>query len=488
MSKFKLSRSLGFLTIIVLIIAFSSLSMAAEQKTFRIFLPWGIVAAGQSNPMGDAFQAWFDQYTKKHPEANLKFEFVSFNWDNHWDYLRTHAAAGDLPDVICQRVDNGHGYVIPTPEQEADGKSIFLSLDDFMGKTNPYTGTSLNDEYSKVALSKARYNLKHLYYLPISQGMPALIYNEDAFKKAGIAAPPQTASELLADCAKLKGAGLTPIGGPGVAGDGSLVTYFAQYGADSALKSWADDITGKDPFKFDSKKYLNAFVSGSITYKDKRIKGIWDYAKKVAQYYHPATYGRDFNSIWGPFAKGDYAVMPEWSGRFIQAKAAIKNGTAQFKNYSGFSFPIVDKKAVAGSDALKTLAGGSTWGCPFSIAADTVKRGTADAAMDFLWWWASGAQNDICWNQDQPASANGDAPPTKTAVNKWRFKDSVKFLNDEYVDSRGGQLLWPNAAVGDKIYQYAKAYLMGQIKYDEFATAADKINKAEAKTLLDQLQ
>jgi len=482
----RMSKVIVLFLAIFMVVALMGPTTLGAKKTMTIMLPWGVPGAGQPDPMGDAFKAWKIVYEAKHPEIEVKI--LEMGWDDHWTWIRAHAAAGDLPDVLCQRVDNGHGFIVPTPEQESQGKSIFLALDDYLNLKNPYTRIPLVKDYTQANLGAARYNLKHIYFLPISQGMSALIYNADAFKKAGIRTAPTTLTDFLAALKKLRAAGYkNPIGGPGIATDGNIVTLFAGWLAGSAFKTWAAQYCGTDPLQMNYKAFYQAVIDGKLSYKDSRVKKLWDACKEISTYYDPGSYSRDYNMVWDPFNKGDYVIMPEWSGRFIRAQQAIVGKTAAFKAVGGMNFPIMDKAALEQSDAVRN-GPLSTWGCTWSIAADAEKRGTLEAAKDFLWWWASGKENDICWNQAKPDSANGDAPPTITALKKWKFKATVPFLFENMVDSYGGYVLWANDQLQRQIYQYVLAYYQGQIGYDELAANADQLNIAFCKTGLAQLK
>jgi len=50
-----------------------------------------------------------------------------------------------------------------------------------------------------------------IYGIPNDQGTYGLFYNKSLFKKAGIAAPPKTYNQLLADCKKFKAKGILPL-------------------------------------------------------------------------------------------------------------------------------------------------------------------------------------------------------------------------------------------------------------------------------------
>ncbi len=460
----------------------------SEAKDIQIYIPWGVERAEGTDPMANAFRAWRDQVAvKKFP--NLNVQVITANWDDHWTFLKTRIASKDAPDVVVQRVDQGHGFVTPTAEQENKGQSFWFPLDDVIKTTNPYTGKSLASEYSPNALAAARGTLKKLYYLPISQGARAFIYNADAFRKAGITRAPGTAQELLDALAKLRASGWTyPIGGTGQASDAGFAMDIANGLAASSLLSWFTSVAGKDPVNPNFKALYQAFADGKISYSDPRIRSIFEFQKKVADYVDPATYSRNFDGVYGPFTNGDFALMSEYNGRFIRVNAAIKSGSAKVTNTGTFGYPVADKKTFSFSDELVTLPGQiSSWGCTFSIYSEAKSRGTYEAAVDFLQWWASGAQDTYAWNRDQPETANGDVPPTRSAINLWKFKSAGESMLQDFAPGWGSLMLAPSGSIQEKIYPYAQAYEQEQIKYEELARQADQILKKEAKLALSKM-
>lgn len=467
------------------------LSMAtgayAQDKKMTIYIPWGVEQTVGSDPMANAFRAWAEQQaSKKYP--GLKVEVVTAAWDDHWSWLKTRIASREAPDVVVQRVDQGHGYVIPSVDQEKKGQAFWTSLDDILKKTNPYTGKTLESEYSQSALVAGRATLSKLYFLPISQGARAFIYNADAFKKAGIAKAPATTTELLDALAKLKAAGYKyPIGGTGQATDGGFAMDIANGLASSALLSWFQSYAGKDVANPDFKAVFKAFADGKISYKDERIKRIFEIQKQVAAYVDPASYTRNFDGVYGPFTQGDFVMMSDFNGRFIRVTNAINAGASKVVNVGTFGYPVADKKAVPKSDELVTLPGQiSSWGCTMSISSEAKNRGTYDAAVDFLQWWASGAQNKYAWDRNSKI-CNGDVPPTKTAIMNWEFRSAGESMLQDFAPGWGAFMLAPNGSIQEKIYAYAQAYCQDQIAYDEFAKNADEILKKEAKIALAKM-
>lgn len=457
----------------------------AKEATLQIFLPWGVEAVEGDNPMANAFRAWRDQVAaEKFP--NITVEIITSEWGDHWTWLQTRIASKDAPDLVCQRVDQGHGYLTPTVQQEEAGEAFWVDLGPYLEEVNPYTDTVWKDEYSPSHLGAAKGKLSKIYYVPISQGARAFIYNVAAFEEAGIEKAPSTAKEFLEDLEILKQAGWEyPIGGTGQATDGGFAMDLASGIASSALLSRFQSIAGVDDINPDIKALYTAMANGEISYKDPEIKAIMEFQKKVAEYVDPAAYSRTFDDVYGPFTQGDFAMMSEFNGRFIRVESAIAAGTSQIEEVGTFSYPIADKETFPFSDALVTLPGQiSTWGCTWSISSEAEERGTLDAAVDFLQWWASGAENDYCWDRSNPAKANGDAPPTKTAIENWTYKPVAEFLLQDFSPGWGALMLAADGTMLEKVYTYAQAYLQGQMSYDDFATKADTILQEEATLAL----
>lgn len=125
-----------------------------------------------------------DKYSKANPNITIKIESEK----NSDDVMKTRAAGGELPDLSSvvgtfQRTDY--------PKYYADISSLGFTKDNL----NCYANGEVNDK---------------LYALPSSIGYTGVIYNKNAFKKAGITSVPKTMDEFYADCEKLKAAGITP--------------------------------------------------------------------------------------------------------------------------------------------------------------------------------------------------------------------------------------------------------------------------------------
>jgi len=74
-----------------------------------------------------------------------------------------------------------------------------------------------------------------------------VFYNTKAFEKAGIAAPPKTWDELMADCDKLKAAGFTPFNGPASGGWMPFI-WFSQLVLGNSPDAFVGLTSGKVPY------------------------------------------------------------------------------------------------------------------------------------------------------------------------------------------------------------------------------------------------
>lgn len=140
-----------------------------------------------------ALKQIFSEFEAANPGVTVKMETRSV--DEHKSALRIAAASKAGPDLYYMWAGPGLGgeFVKAGLSEPVDG---YYAKNDWKDRLRP-----LADGYTTL-------------YPPKRHGVPyqlngeALYYNKELFKKAGIAEPPQTYSELLAAAAKLKQAGI----------------------------------------------------------------------------------------------------------------------------------------------------------------------------------------------------------------------------------------------------------------------------------------
>jgi sn-glycerol 3-phosphate transport system substrate-binding protein len=157
---------------------------AAEPVAITYWFPVDL-GGGLANVMDTLVQ----QFNASHPDIKVTASYTG-NYDLTLQKIQAAALAGTLPDVAD--VVNDHTQVLaPTGTVE--------SLDGFVAKSG---GKAYMDRFFPGMLLNS-YSGGKLYSLPFQRSVPVLYYNKAAFAKAGIARPPATWSEFIADAQKL---------------------------------------------------------------------------------------------------------------------------------------------------------------------------------------------------------------------------------------------------------------------------------------------
>jgi raffinose/stachyose/melibiose transport system substrate-binding protein len=142
-----------------------------------------------------AFKEVFASYEKAHPDVTITMTQKST--DNLKTALRQAAGTPAAPDLFFQWSGLGLGgtYV---------KQGVTLDL------TKYYKKYKWDERFTPTALSSVT-QYGGYQGVPYSADVEAVVYNKALFAKAGITSTPTTYDELVADAAKLKDAGITPI-------------------------------------------------------------------------------------------------------------------------------------------------------------------------------------------------------------------------------------------------------------------------------------
>ncbi|MGC4943271.1 extracellular solute-binding protein [Kribbella sp. DT2] len=125
------------------------------------------------------------QFHEKHPDVTVKVEVQQ--WDNIVTKLTTALASDNPPDIV----EMGNTQ---TPLLTASG-----ALADLTGDKGDFESS---DKWLAGLAGPSTYQDK-LYATPLYGGTKVVMYNKKMFAAAGIAKPPATVDELVADCSKL---------------------------------------------------------------------------------------------------------------------------------------------------------------------------------------------------------------------------------------------------------------------------------------------
>src|SRR5437868_4887841 len=154
---------------------------------------------------GSTYRKWLDGIKARYEAANqgskVSFVLTPINNAQFTAQIAAAFASKRVPDVML--VYSG-GYTTPY---------MLSSLE----KLNSYVDATPGFYKSQTAWDLSCLNLDckggkgDIYAVPNDQGTYGLFYNKALFKKAGVAAPPKTYAQLLADCKKFKAKGIIPL-------------------------------------------------------------------------------------------------------------------------------------------------------------------------------------------------------------------------------------------------------------------------------------
>jgi multiple sugar transport system substrate-binding protein len=163
------------------------------------------------------------------------------------------------------------------------------------GQVTPLTGLIPDSELSQWPNTKENTYQGKVWAMPLYLLGAPFVWNKNLFKKAGLDAThaPRTWDELLADCAKLKAAGITPI----TVGD-----------KDGAFGSWFQSMVGTQTL--DSVQDLQAEYAGTADFSDPKYSG---YLTRLAELKDKGYLSTDVASVeateaWQSFAQGKGAM------------------------------------------------------------------------------------------------------------------------------------------------------------------------------------
>lgn len=250
-------------------------------------------------------------YEKAHP--NITINVVPQNTDTLTGAFQSAAQTNSGPDIATLWA------TIPVLTQAWGG--YIAPISDYVSKSelSHWLNTSENTYDGKV------------WAMPVYLiGVP-LVYNKDLFKKAGLDpnTPPTTWTQLMADAAKLKAAGITPFG------DGNKDGY---YGA------WMFSVLGKQ--NLNSVKDLQSAIAGSTSVTSPQITGWYStFADMVNKgYVNNDVSSLDLNNGWKLFPEGKAAMSWTTDG----------NAVTWLKQMGGDAHVGVMKTPVFGSEQLAT--------------------------------------------------------------------------------------------------------------------------------------
>ncbi len=312
---------------------------AATAAPQKVTVTWWHISTADADKA--LFQKLADEYTAAHP--NVTVEITVLENEAFKTKLTTVMQSGNPPDVF----QSWGGGVMNQYAEAGLLTDITPALD--------ADGGAWRKTFSPGALGVYAYEGKN-YGVPRDMGMVGFWYNKDLFTQAGISAPPATWADLLADVAKLKSAGITPIAlGEGDKWPGAFWwEYLAVRVGGQAAFDAAQSRKGAfsdQPF-VDAGKHLADLVA----------------LQPFQDGFLGATYGDESTAMGN--GKAAMELMGQWAPGAENDNSTDKKGIGD--KLAWFPFPTVDGGKGDGADAL---GGGNGW---------AVGKNASPEAIDFV--------------------------------------------------------------------------------------------------------
>ncbi len=292
--------------------------VATEAPAKKVTVTWWHIST--KDPALSDWQKMANDYMAAHP--NVSIEITVLENEAFKSKLTTVMQSGDVPDIF----QSWGGGTFNEQVKAGLLKDITADLN---------ADTAWRDSFAPGALGVYSYQGKN-YGVPWDMGMVGFWYNKALFKQAGIANPPATWSEFLADVQKLKDAGITPISiGEGDKWPGMhFWNYLATRICGQAKFEAAMARTGSfaDPCFVEAGTKLQELVALE-PFQDGFLGAIHDDMQ--------ATFGN---------GKAAMELSGQWAPSVEAANSADKKGIGE--NLGLFGFPAVEGGAGAGTDVV----------------------------------------------------------------------------------------------------------------------------------------
>jgi multiple sugar transport system substrate-binding protein len=290
----------------VLLAGIACLAMATATYVEAATLRVTVSARGNQRAV---WQDAFDQFKKANPDVDLKVTYVG---EEAYKVQMSGWLATDPPDVLSWHNGERMAYFAKRG-----------LLDDL---TADWQKDGWNQTYAAVK-PPSTYAGKQ-YAAPLGYDSYGFFYRKDLFQKAGIAGEPKTWDEFLADCKKLKDAGIAPIAVPA---------------KDSwTLAAWFDYLD----LRINGYAFHEQLMAGEIPYTDARVRKVYATWKTLIddKYFVDNALSYDVDSVSPLLVNGQAAMM--LMGTFFSA--GLPAATRDKMGY--FRFPVIDSAVPMAED------------------------------------------------------------------------------------------------------------------------------------------
>jgi len=292
---------------------------ATEAPAKKVTINWWHISTAENHKA--LFQKFADDYMAAHP--NVDIQITVLENEAFKTKLTTVMQSGEPPDIF----QSWGGGVMNDYANAGLLQDITPALD--------ADGGAWRNTFATGALGVYSYKGKN-YGVPWDMGMIGFWYNKDLFAKAGIANPPTTWTEFLADVKALKAAGITPI----ALGEGDKWP---------GMHMWAYLATrlgGKANFE-GAYNRTGSFTDAPFVDAGKKLQDLIA-LQPFQDGFLGATYGDEATAMGN--GKAAMELMGQWAPSVEAANSADKKGLGDKLGF--FPFPMVEGGKGDPADAV----------------------------------------------------------------------------------------------------------------------------------------
>ncbi len=311
-------------------------------------------------------------YERLHPEVQI--EFVFRPWTSEQDMRVWHIAqltGGTAPDLYQTQ---------PNWIREDLDKGWFLSVDPLLAEPNPYVPIykRWEDLFLPGSMEVFRLLDGRRYSIQMSQQQVVFYYNKEIFEKVGLTEP-ETWSQFMNDCEKLRSAGYTPLAWN--LSDLNQLTWTSGWFSTFVLYDRWQEWNLDGDARISDWELATAIKEGKISATMPEYKEALRLMKEMSQYWSEGSIGTTRPATYRSWVTGEAAIFLDGTWNLF----GIENDPLREFEYSMFYYPRLTPR---NSDFItsynipmhnKAAGYGTTW----SIPTVTKERGTFDAAVDF---------------------------------------------------------------------------------------------------------
>ena len=404
---------------------------ATEAPAEKVTVTWWHITT--KDPGLSDWQKMADDYMAAHP--NVVIEITVLENEAFKTKLTTVMQSGEVPDIF----QSWGGGTFNAQVEAGLLKDITADLG---------ADSAWKDSFAPGALGVYSYQGKN-YGVPWDMGMVGFWYNKALFEQAGIANPPATWTEFLADVQKLKDAGITPISiGEGDKWPGM---HFWNY--------LATRICGQAKFEAAMAR------SGSFTDPCFVEAGTKLQELLALEPFQDGFLGATHDDMQAAFGNGKAAMelSGQWAPSTSKANSADQKGVGD--NLGLFGFPAVEGGAGAGTDVV----GG---GNGFAIGKDAEPE-----AIDFVKYLTSVENQTII-------AANGSGIPVVKGAEVGLTDPNMLKVQETFAAAKYFQLYYDQflpPATGSVLNDSVQGLFAGTLTPEQVAQAVEDSVAKEMK-------